>query len=497
MATFTRTIGVGKPSTELDNDKVPCSSPSGIAVLIVGAGVGGLMAALECHRKGHSVRIFEKSKTASAGGDMFTIGLSARKIMRHYPAMQRELDEISLNTKWMRFRKWTGEDIGKAFPFKSMVKAVRDDEIPMVTQLRPLYHAMLYHQVQRFGIDVTFGKRVVEYYEDVGRGVGGVVTDDSEHAEVDLVIAADGLHSHSQKLGGQTKCKPSGLSLFRAVLPLELALANELVREYFGLYEDKHPVQQAWIGPNTHAVILSYVDKNSENGQVIWALAFRERGEQLTKESWHHTVTSEAVLKVIDETPGWGEPFKALVKITPPNHIIGWPLMHRDPAPRVHAPGCRILQIGDAAHSFLPTSGNGATQAIEDAITIAECLAQAGKDSIPTAVKTHNLLRADRVSCAQYLGVFNAENYYKRDFSEATIDPSAIAPKVPKWVWQLDPEEYARENYAAAAASLEEGRPAFVNTNTPPGYEPTPWSLDSISRSEREGKKLELSGDWS
>lgn len=48
---------------------VHCDPPSGIDVLIVGAGVGGLVAAIECHRKGHNVRIWERSKSAAAGGE--------------------------------------------------------------------------------------------------------------------------------------------------------------------------------------------------------------------------------------------------------------------------------------------------------------------------------------------------------------------------------------------------------------------------------------------
>lgn len=49
-------------------DQVYCSDLTGIKVLIIGAGVGGLTAALECHRKGHAVRVFERSSEANAGG---------------------------------------------------------------------------------------------------------------------------------------------------------------------------------------------------------------------------------------------------------------------------------------------------------------------------------------------------------------------------------------------------------------------------------------------
>lgn len=44
------------------------SAPSGISVLVIGAGVAGLMASLECWRKGHEVRVIEKSATRILSG---------------------------------------------------------------------------------------------------------------------------------------------------------------------------------------------------------------------------------------------------------------------------------------------------------------------------------------------------------------------------------------------------------------------------------------------
>jgi heterodisulfide reductase subunit A-like polyferredoxin len=49
------------------------SAPSGISVVIVGAGVAGLMASLECWRKGHEVRIIEKSATRILSGKQTTL----------------------------------------------------------------------------------------------------------------------------------------------------------------------------------------------------------------------------------------------------------------------------------------------------------------------------------------------------------------------------------------------------------------------------------------
>jgi 2-polyprenyl-6-methoxyphenol hydroxylase-like FAD-dependent oxidoreductase len=84
-----------------------------------------------------------------------------------------------------------------------------------------------------------------------------------------------------------------------------------------------------------------------------------------------------------------GTLFKELVKVTPPNTIVNFELLWRDPQLTWTSPASRVIQIGDAAHTFLPASGNGATQAIEDAITIASCLQLSGKYKIPEAVEAH------------------------------------------------------------------------------------------------------------
>lgn len=52
----------------LSADKLNFHPPTGISVLVVGAGVGGLMSALECRRKGHQVRVVERSSAPSTQG---------------------------------------------------------------------------------------------------------------------------------------------------------------------------------------------------------------------------------------------------------------------------------------------------------------------------------------------------------------------------------------------------------------------------------------------
>jgi len=94
------------------------------------------------------------------------------------------------------------------------------------------------------------------------------------------------------------------------------------------------------------------------------------------------------------------EPYKELpdllrhvVKATPPGLLVDFRIMWRDPQPKWASDGGRVIQLGDAAHTFHPSSGNGGTQAVEDAISLAKCLSIAGKDNLQWATRVSNLLR--------------------------------------------------------------------------------------------------------
>ena len=111
------------------------------------------------------------------------------------------------------------------------------------------------------------------------------------------------------------------------------------------------------------------------------------------KESWHETVSTDKVLAYTATLPGWPEYMNRLIKTAPEDGIVDWKLVWRDPQPNWVSPGGRVVQTGDSAHSFLPTSGNGANQAMEDGISLAACLQIAGKDNVAWATRVHNKLR--------------------------------------------------------------------------------------------------------
>jgi hypothetical protein len=156
-----------------------------------------------------------------------------------------------------------------------------------------------------------------------------------------------------------------------------------------------------------------------------------------------------------------------------------------------------VIQLGDAAHSFLPTSANGATQALEDAISLAACVKLALKDNLGIALATqvHNTLRYERTSCAQKAGWKNREMLHNQTVRTAAENenenPMKIAQLVGKWLHNHDAEAYVHEKWESCKVALETGR-GFTNTNLPPGYTYQPWTIDEMLA----GNNLIDEGDW-
>ncbi len=57
-------------------------------------------------------------------------------------------------------------------------------------QGRVKFFNMLLRQIKRSGIQIQWNKKVREYYEDEEAGIGGVVLDNGDKMEADIVIAA-------------------------------------------------------------------------------------------------------------------------------------------------------------------------------------------------------------------------------------------------------------------------------------------------------------------
>lgn len=172
----------------------------------------------------------------------------------------------------------------------------------------------------------------------------------------------------------------------------------------------------------------------------------------------------------------WDPDLVEMMRFVPNGTCIDWSLRWRDPQQQWASKGGRVIQLGDSAHAFFPTSGNGATQACEDALSLSMCLRMAGKGKEHIATKVHEKLRFERVSTIQKFGVTTRNVLHQVDFNDPDVPKRQLT--MPEWIWSHDPSKYAVENYHNAERHIICGD-AFQNTNLWSGFVYEPWTVAS------------------
>ena len=199
------------------------------------------------------------------------MGLSATRFFKHWPELLDEYKRISLHNAWIETFKHSGEVI---IPPKKVADRLRaqgldPDTPPGEFQMRPLVYKMFVNQVEKLGVNVEFSRRVVDYFEDEATGKGGYITDDGKRYEADVVIAADGVGSKSQKLvGGQVRAKSSGRAMWRAAFPVEHLDKNPEVKEHYKMVGENNdePMVRTYLAPGAYALTLTRKET------MIWIL---------------------------------------------------------------------------------------------------------------------------------------------------------------------------------------------------------------------------------
>ncbi|GCB20109.1 3-hydroxybenzoate 6-hydroxylase 1 [Aspergillus awamori] len=434
---------------------------SGISILVVGGGIAGLTFAIEAHRKGHNVQIIERRLRGETAGEMIVITTSALQTPKKWPGFMERARQDAV-TPVINMKKFDGTLVG-TFP-------IGNPDDPSLAIYRSKLHNVLYEYVEGLGIAIEFSATASEFFETEDHG--GVVLSDGRRLTADVVVAADGVGSKSWSLvvGNREHPISSGFVLYRVTFPVEPVLKNPVIAAELDGFKDR-----AFLHAGSGAHIVTCKSEN----EICWMLTRREDGSN-AEEDWSNTTSIDKALKAVE---GW-EPFVTeVIKATPNHTVLDWKLMWRNPQPRWASPGGRVVQIGDAAHPFLPTSASGGTMAMEDAYSLAACLHIFGKNHVSLATKVHNHLR-------------NREVFHNTDWDAVAKNPQIMGKMVGNWLVYHDPEQYVYENYGACAEHLLKGMP-FNNTNSVPGYTYKQWTVKELLDASESGNPVEDEGDWS
>lgn len=419
----------------------PRGSPTGVTVIIVGAGFAGIAAAIECDRKGHKPIILEKASAIeeiTRYGDIISFDPNGARNFERWPGVIEAMQKVARQTSWLDLYSWKGDFVTRQ-SFEGEKKWG-----PRINGHRGELYSIIHKHALDRGIEIRLGQRVTDYMEDDERA-GVTVNGQEMHA--DVVIAAEGVRSRGRKivLGYEDKPKSSGYAVYRSWFSGDAIKDNPMLKHLVD--GDSH---SGFIGPDLHFLVSSLKGGKEFN----WVFTHIDDGN--IEESWQFPGKIEDCLNYVE---GWAPIVQEIVRSTPKDaRLIDHKLVFRDPLPTFISPRCRIALIGDAAHPFLPTSIQGASQSIEDGVVLATCLELAGKEDVQTAIRAHEKIRYERVHRAQATGVKTRDRWHKANWDEIGKTPEAIHLAREAWLLNFDAEKDCYQRFGEIVQSLEDVR---------------------------------------
>jgi FAD-dependent urate hydroxylase len=317
--------------------------------LVIGAGIAGPVAAMALRKAGIQPTVYEAHPSGAEGvGTFLTIASNGIDALRVIGADEPAL-AVGFPTPTIMLRSTTGKTLGGARTGLTLP----DGTTSHTVKRADLYQA-LYQEAGRRSIDVQHGKRLTAA-EQTNDGVRAVF-DDGSDAVADILIGADGIHSTVRKLIDPT-----------APAPTYIGLIN-LGGYARGVEVDAEPGSYTMIYGKR--AFFGYV--RAPSGEVWWFANVprgdepaRGEAEAITPAQWQtrladlYAADAGPAARLIQATGAAG-----ISKASPIHSIPHLPSWHND----------RMIVIGDAAHAPTPTSGQGASLSIEDAVVLAQCL---------------------------------------------------------------------------------------------------------------------------
>jgi salicylate hydroxylase len=378
-------------------------------IIVIGAGIGGLAAALTLGRAGFEVQVFEQAEELREVGAGVQISPNASRILERL-GLAGQLRRFGVRPRFTVIHRWDdGREIARQ---------------PLADACERNFGAPYYHFHRAELLDLLSAAVPTGVIHLNHRFIGltqyadrvEVKFDNGATAEAEVVIGADGIHSAVRgAILGKEEPNFSGHVAYRGLVPAARVAHLGLELE-----------ASSWWGPNHHFVHY-FVGAGAR--YLNWVAV--TPGEWRI-ESW--TAKGE-VAEALKEFEGWHPQVRAMISSVEVTNR--WALYDRDSLPRWTVG--RVTLIGDAAHAMLPYMAQGAVQSIEDAAVLAKCLEPADAHEAKAALRRYEEIRKPRASRCQEGSRRNAILYHLPDGEEqrkrdANLASSTSAP-LPQNSW--------------------------------------------------------------
>ena len=313
------------------------------STVVIGGGIGGLGAALALARSGREVHLLERAPEFVEIGAGLQIGPNAVRMLDRLGLLDAVLDVAVLPANGVMVDAVTGDqltvlDLGPSFRARYGYPYVVMHRSDLLSILLDACRAMS-------SITLENNKTVQDVWSTPD--AAGVRCLDGSEYRAEVLVGADGIRSTVRTLLDDSPPRASGYVAYRGTLPFE---------EIEGDVADNDVV--LWVGPHMH--LIQYPVRRHElyNQVAVFKSPRFLRGEE------PYGLADELRERFSRACPAVQD---HVARISTDQ---SWPVFDRDPLTNWAAG--RAIIIGDAAHPMLQFLGQGACQALEDAIVLAE-----------------------------------------------------------------------------------------------------------------------------
>ncbi|WP_055547093.1 FAD-dependent monooxygenase [Streptomyces kanamyceticus] len=349
-------------------------------VAVVGAGVSGLALAILLRRRGVRCDLYEKSAALGAVGAGIQLAPNGARVL-HELGAEHLVRRRGVAARAIETRRW---DDGA--PLSRVPHGAACEE-----RFRAPYYLIHRADLQACLVDLLppgalhLGRAVLSV--DQRRDHVELRLADGGTATADVVIGADGVHSALRAAVVEDAPRFSGYSVYRGLV------AAGAVPSFAA-----DPRVMFWLGPGRH---ITYYPVAA--GTVHFSAVCADAAGVAPRT---RDVDTGALLAEFD---GWHEEVRHVLAAA--DEVTRWGLFDRDLADRY----CdrRVALMGDAAHPMLPYLSQGAGQALEDALVLADCLVS-GVD-LPGALRQYEKQRLARTAEVHQQSRLRATTFHLAD----------------------------------------------------------------------------------
>ncbi len=359
-------------------------------VVIVGAGIGGLTAALALIRQGIGVDVYEQApelKELGAGVQISSNGTRVLYALGLGPAIEK----VGVIVSGKEIRLWSTGQTWKLFDLGG--ESVKRYGFPYMMFHRGDLHTVLLDAIRRERPDaIHLGHKCIGITQNDAAAI--IAFEGGATVTAPIVIGADGVQSRVRAaLFGADRPEFTGIVAWRVLVPRE--------RVPTGIKLD---VGTNWVGPGLHCVHYPV-----RGGQLLNLVGLLERDDWRV-ESW--TVQGSAD-EFCNDFRNWHPDIHAMIRSgdTP----YKWALFARPPMPVWTQ--ARVTLLGDACHSMLPMMAQGAVMALEDGLVLGRCVKKYGVE--PQALQRYEAVRRERANKCVQASIENTRRFHNPEMAHA------------------------------------------------------------------------------